>query len=124
MEIPALGALIEEMAVEVYRILGAGHSERVYHNAMEVMLRNAHLCYETERIVPIHFKNHVIGTMRADLIVEKRIIVELKSIKTLTNGSKRQLDNYLLQTGYTNGILINFPNPDGGPEIDVYTSYS
>ena len=51
---------IESLAVEIYSLLGAGYSERVYHNAMEVMLRELGVHYESERIVPIPFKNHVI----------------------------------------------------------------
>ena len=100
---------IKKYANHVYTTLGFGHSERIYHNAMEVMLRKHNIQYETERIVPITFEGHVIGNMRADLIVENNIIVELKSTKSLNESMKQQLKNYLKLTGLTQGLLINFP---------------
>jgi len=50
---------------------------------MEVGLRKLNIPYQTERIVPIMFDDHAIGNIRADLIVDSRIIVELKSVKAL-----------------------------------------
>ena len=100
---------IKELANNIYKILGAGHSERIYHNAMEVSLRKHNIQYETERIVPIVFEGHTIGNMRADLIIENEIITELKSTKSLNIIMKQQLNNYLKLTGLKQGILINFP---------------
>jgi GxxExxY protein len=100
---------IKSFANHIYSAVGPGHSERVYHNAMEVMLRKNNIQYETERIIPIHFEGHVIGNMRADLIVENNLIVELKSTRTLNGVMKQQLENYISLTGIKNGILVNFP---------------
>ena len=101
--------MIEELASHVYKSLGAGHSERIYHNAMEVMLRKNNIQYETERIVPIVFEGHIIGNMRADLIVNGTTIVELKSVNKLTQGMRTQALNYLKLTGLQRALLINFP---------------
>lgn len=115
---------IHEFANHIYKTLGSGHSERVYHNAMEVMLRKNNIQYETERIIPILFEGHTIGNMRADIIVENKIIVELKSTKSLNGIMKQQLKNYLKLTGLNHGMLINFPqNPSECCEIvEVCTS--
>ena len=99
---------IKEIAREVNRELGPGYSERVYHNAMEVGLREEGLKYETERIVPIRYKGHVIGNTRADLIVEGEIVVELKAVNVINQVMRIQLESYLRMTGLLHGLLINF----------------
>ena len=73
--------MIRDYAEHVYKVLGPGYSERVYHNAMEVVLRKNGVHYETERIVPIVFEGHTIGNLRADLILNNKTVVELKSVK-------------------------------------------
>tara|TARA_R110002074_G_scaffold83859_5_gene186413 strand:+ start:2325 stop:2693 length:369 start_codon:yes stop_codon:yes gene_type:complete len=102
---------IQEYAQHIYSTLGAGLSERVYHNAMEVMLRKNNIQYETERIVPIHFEGHVIGNTRADLIVDGSLVLELKAVKTVTKSMQSQTLNYLRQTGIPKAVIINFPQP-------------
>ena len=88
--------MIQQYARHVYKVLGPGYSERVYHNAMEVVLRKNGVHYETERIVPIVFEGHTIGNLRADLILNNKTVVELKSVKTMncllyTSPSPRDL---------------------------------
>jgi len=73
------------LASKVYMQLGPGYSERVYHNAMEVLLRKDGFQYESERIIPIPFEGHVIGNLRADIIVNNESILEFKTIKTLND---------------------------------------
>ena len=75
--------MIQEYVKEIYDILGPGFSERVYHNAMEVILRERGISYETERIIPIVFKGHTIGNLRADIIINKTTVVELKTVKNI-----------------------------------------
>jgi GxxExxY protein len=99
---------IKQLAEIVYTELGVGYSERVYHNAMEVLLRENGFKYETERIVPILFKEHVIGNVRADIVVENEIILELKAVSVLNTMMSHQLKTYLKHTGLKKGILINF----------------
>lgn len=108
---------IEALAKEVYT-LGAGYSERVYHNAMEVLLRERHIPYETERIVPITFHGHVIGNLRADIIINNEIVLEFKAIKSLSDQVELQGQNYLNLTGLKIAYLINFP-PFPNREIEV-----
>ena len=104
---------IKQFAQYVYTSLGSGLSERVYHNAMEVMLRKNNIQYETERIVPIYFEGHVIGNTRADLIVDGNIILELKAVRTINKSMEDQTRNYLRQTGIDKALIINFPQPQG-----------
>jgi len=102
--------IMEELARHVYKTLGSGYSERVYHNATEVILRKNGIAYESERIVPIMFEGHIIGNLRADLIVDGTVI-ELKAVKSLNECMKIQATNYLKLTGHTKSLLINFPQP-------------
>jgi GxxExxY protein len=99
---------VEALAKEVYT-LGAGYSERVYHNGMEVLLRKMGVPYETERIVPINFQGHVIGNLRADIIVNNEIVLEFKTIRSLNDQVELQAQNYLHLTGLKKAYLVNFP---------------
>ena len=106
--------LIRKFANEIYSELGTGYSERVYHNAFEVLLRKNGINYETERIIPINFMGHTIGNLRADLIIDNDTIVELKSVKNIGASMTTQVNNYMKLTGLKKGILINFGGPAGG----------
>ena len=105
---------IRAVAIRVWQTLGPGFSERVYHNAMEVGLRKSSIPYQTERIVPIMYDEHAIGNIRADLIVDSRIIVELKSVRALKDEHRVQTRMYMRLLGLSDGILINFPNAGSG----------
>jgi GxxExxY protein len=92
----------------VYKELGPGYNECVYHRAMEVILRKQGVQYESERIVPIVFQGHTIGHARSDIIVEGCVVLEFKSVRVLTDAAALQTRNYLHLTGLSRGYLINF----------------
>jgi len=102
-----------DLIKEVWSELGPGYSESIYHNALEVSLRLAGIQYETERIIPVKYKGHVIGNLRADIILEA-MIVELKSVRSLTEPNRDQIRTYMKILGYTHGILVNF-----GSELQI-----
>jgi GxxExxY protein len=104
---------IEKMMEDVYSELGPGYSERVYHNAVEVILRENKIPYETERHILVRFRGHVVGQLRADLIIDESVILELKAIKTLTDGMELQARKYLDLTGLRTAYLVNFPLQPG-----------
>ena len=101
--------MIQQYAAHVYKVLGPGYSERVYHNAMEVVLRKNRVHYETERIVPIVFEGHTIGNVRADIIIDGTIVLEFKAIKSLTDVMELQARNYLNLMNLNEAYLVNFP---------------
>jgi GxxExxY protein len=109
---------IEAFAREIYSQLGPGYSERVYHNAMEVLLREKGIPYESERIIPIPFKGHVIGNLRADIIIDNEIVLEFKTIRTLNDAAELQGSNYLRLTGLKTAYLVNYP-PHPEREVEV-----
>lgn len=110
--------MIHDYVREIYSTLGPGFSERVYHNAMEVILRENGVSYESERVIPIIFKGHTIGNLRADIIIEKATVVELKSVKTINDMMIAQARNYLNLLNLQDAYLVNFPpTPNSEPEV-------
>ena len=109
---------IEKMIGEVYSELGPGYSERVYHNAVEVILRENKIPYESERHILVRFRGHVVGQLRADIIIDDSIILELKAIKSLTDGMELQAQKYLDLTGLKTAYLVNFPLQPGR-EVEI-----
>ena len=109
---------IEALAQAIYSDLGPGYSERVYHNAMEVMLRERGVPYESERIITIPFRGHVIGNLRADIIINNETILEFKTIKTLNDAAELQAHSYLRLTGLKEAYLVNYP-PHPDREVEV-----
>ncbi len=95
-------------AMEVHKILGPGYLEQVYENALthELNLRKA--CVEPQKKLPVRYKDVEVGFYIADLVVEDKIIVELKAITQLGRIHEAQAINYLTTTGYRLALLINF----------------
>ncbi len=95
-------------AYEVYNKLGYGFLEKVYENAFVVALKEAGLEFKTQFPIKIHFHDVCVGEYYTDIIVEDKVIIELKSVKTIAPEHKAQLLNYLTATGIRLGLLINF----------------
>ncbi|HXG27685.1 MAG TPA: GxxExxY protein [Nevskiales bacterium] len=95
-------------AFAVHRSLGSGFLEKVYENAMFHQLRKSGLCVLQQAPVAVRYDGMVVGEYFADLLVEGRIICELKSGDNLTRAHEFQLVNYLRATGLNTGLLIHF----------------
>ena len=111
---------IRKLATEVLDALGAGHTESVYHNAMKVGIQDENLKYETERDIIIKFRDRYVGTVRADLIIENRLVVELKSSAGTDAAVSDALDQcriYMRETSIPAGIVVVFPKRVGGKLI-------
>ena len=96
---------------EVYRQLGHGFLESVYQKALAVELRRKGIHYAEEKPVAIHYKGEHIADFRLDLLIEQRVIVELKAQQNLSPGTEAQLINYLRATNFKTGLLVNFTHP-------------
>ena len=92
----------------IHETLGPGYSEAIYHNALEVELRQMNIPYETERIIPVKYHDHVIGNLRADIIVDRSFVIELKAVRSLTDDHVEQVRRYLQLTGISRGLAVNF----------------
>lgn len=96
---------------EVVNELGAGFLESVYENALMIVLQQKGLHAEAQVPLTVKFRGTVVGEFFADILVEKKLIVELKSISTLRVEHQAQIINYLKATGIEIGLLVNFGNP-------------
>ncbi len=93
---------------KVYNTLGHGFIESVYHNAMIVEIVRNSLSVEVKKPIEVYYGANVIGKFEADLVVEKRVIVELKAKDKLHPAHEAQLTNYLRATDVEIGLLLNF----------------
>lgn len=97
-----------ECAKRIRRQLGPGFLEKVYKNAMVVELRKLKLNFETEKLIQVLYDGIIVGEYRTDIIVEGKLILELKATQDLSIANEVQLVNYLTSTQIDDGLLINF----------------
>ena len=93
---------------EVNNILGPGFLEKVYENALLVELKKRGLNAKSQVPITVNYKGEVVGDYIADLLVEDKVIVELKTVENLEKAHEAQLLNYLKATGLHVGLLVNF----------------
>jgi len=111
MDINDITYQINGAVFEVNRILGHGFLERIYKKALLIELWKRDLKAESEVPIQVQYKGELVGDYFADIVVENRIILELKSIEKLQPVHEAQLLNYLKATGIQVGLLINFTHP-------------
>lgn len=110
---------VMDCCVCIRRQLGPGYLESVYKNAMLVELRKRGLDYEVEKPIDVYYDHVLVGEFKADIVVEKQLILELKAVNSLHIAHEVQLVNYLTATGVDNGLLINF----GSEELQIKRKY-
>ena len=103
-----LTAKIIECAYRVHNTLGFGFLESVYQNALLIELEKNGLQAGKEFPIKVFYGEKIVGDYVADIIVEGKVIIELKSVKDLHPAHEAQLVNYLKATGLEVGLLINF----------------
>ena len=106
-----LSSRIIGAAIEVHRELGPGFLEGIYEEALKIELSEHSMRYDSQKEIKIEYLGVEIGVHRLDLLVEKKIIVELKAVKELTDIHFAQLRSYLKATGLKAGLLLNFAKP-------------
>jgi GxxExxY protein len=95
-------------AYKIHNTLGFGFLETVYQNALLIELIKAGLKAEKEKKIQVYYDTQLVGDYMADIIVENKVILELKSVKDLHPAHEAQIINYLKATGIEVGLLINF----------------
>lgn len=106
--INALSERIIGLAMEVHSVLGPGLLEHVYEDALALELAWAGIKFDRQLVIPLWYKGENIRTMRLDLIVEKIVIVELKSVARLPDWKAPQLVSQLGAADVPLGLIINF----------------
>jgi len=93
---------------KVYNTIGYGFLEKVYENAMIIELKKHGLSAVKQQPIKVYYDGKVVGEYFADLIVEDKVIIELKAKRMLTREHEAQLVNYLKATDIEVGLLLNF----------------
>ena len=98
-------------AFEVINELGAGFLESVYEKALILALHQKGAVALPQQACKVMFRGECVGDFYADILVEGKVIVELKAVKAIAPEHQAQIINYLNATGIEVGLLINFGNP-------------
>lgn len=97
-------------AFEVIKELGTGFLESVYEKALLLALNHKGLSAVAQQPLRVSFRGESVGEFFADILVEGKVLVELKAVKALSPEHQAQLINYLHASGIEIGLLINFGN--------------
>jgi GxxExxY protein len=111
MDVNEITYQINGAVFEVNRILGPGFLEKIYENALLIEIRSRGLKAENQVPIRVFYKEKVVGEYIADLLVEGKVVVELKTVETIDKSHEAQLLNYLKATGIHVGLLVNFKHP-------------
>ena len=103
---PIIGA-----AMEVHRILGPGFLEAVYHAALAHELTLRKIPFESKKRLSVTYKGVPVGDYEADIVIDNKIILELKAVTTWHPKHEAQAINYLTATGFRLALLLNFGTP-------------
>ena len=95
-------------AMEVHRVLGPGFLESVYQRGVETELGTRNIPFEFQKRILVEYKGRSLGEHVLDLVVDRRVVVELKAVKDLTDQHEAQILSYLKASGLAVGLLINF----------------
>jgi GxxExxY protein len=102
-------------AMEAHKRLGPGFIESVYEEALVVELKLNNIKFERQKELPVIYRDNVIKKFICDFLVEGKVIVEIKAIKTLGEIEKVQLTSYLKASGIEVGLPLNF----GGESLEI-----
>jgi len=100
---------------EVYNQLGPGLSEKIYQRAVIQELQSQEILYESEKVVNINYKKVKVGQQRLDLVVDDKIIIEIKAVDNMHSLFTKQTIAYLKASNYKLALLVNF----GGDRITI-----
>jgi GxxExxY protein len=95
-------------ALKVHSVLGPGFLEIVYKKALAHEIQKTGFKVECEKLIAVFYDGVVVGNFAADLLVEDKILIELKASQALITANEVQLVNYLTPTGVEIGLLLNF----------------
>ncbi|HQS36931.1 MAG: GxxExxY protein [Methylotenera sp. 24-45-7] len=102
-------------AYTVSNTLGSGFLEKVYENALVIELRKNKLAYQQQSPVKVIYDNIVVGEYISDLVIESKVLIELKACKAIDDTHVAQCLNYLKAANLQLGLIINF----GKPKIEI-----
>jgi GxxExxY protein len=93
---------------QIHKEMGFGFSEKVYESALEVLLKELGMDPERQKEIFVYYHGKVVGEYKADIIVNKVVLLEIKSVEKLIDAHDAQLLNYLKSIEFEVGLLLNF----------------
>jgi GxxExxY protein len=105
---------------EVSNFLGTGFLESVYENSLCVELEKQGVLFRQQKQLKVIYKGQVVGNFIADLVIEDKLLVELKTVSQLVQSHRSQVMNYLKATGLPVALLLNFGTPKLGVQRIVH----
>jgi len=104
---------IRETSFRIHSFLRNGHLEKVYENAMMIEFKKANISAIAQSPINVVYENNIIGEYYADILLDGKVILEIKASKFLSTDHEAQLLNYLKATDIELGLLLNFgPTPE------------
>ena len=94
--------------INVHKELGPGFLESIYHRALEIEFSEAKIYFESEKEIPVYYHKKLAGTHRLDFLIEREIILELKTIGEIQKKYYAQVRSYLKALDKETGLLVNF----------------
>lgn len=108
--------LIRETSFEIHKFLRSGHREQIYENALVHRLRKQGISIEQQPLIRVFDEDGtLLGSLKADLLIESCLICEIKGVSTIIDEHIAQVLGYLRASRFEHGLLINF----GGPRLQV-----
>jgi ATP-dependent DNA helicase RecG len=104
----------------IYNQLGPGHKEVIYHKALLEELQIKSINSDNEKLIPVKYNNKKVGAYKPDIVVDNKIIIELKALPFIGNIEKKQVWNYLKGSEYKLALLVNFGNKNLDIQRIVY----
>lgn len=95
-------------AIRVHKELGPGFLEIMYEEALAIEFAAADIAFERQKLLPIFYREHLIGEHRLDLVVDRKLILELKAISQLEKIHFAIVRSYLKASGLDDALLLNF----------------
>jgi GxxExxY protein len=96
---------------KVHTYLGCGFTEKIYQRTIGIELEKENLSYESEKEFEVKYEGQVVGRYRLDLVIEDKVIVELKAVERMPKIYQEQLISQLKASPYEVGLLVNFGTP-------------
>ncbi len=113
--------IINGAVFEVNKVLGHGFLEKVYENALLIEMKQRGLDVQSQTPITVRYKGEVVGEYIADLLVEKKVIIELKTVDKIDKIHEAQLMHYLKATNIPIGLLVNFKHPKAEIKRIIFT---
>ena len=100
-----------ELSIKVHKKLGPGFVERIYEKALSYELSKISIKHERQRLIRVVYDEILLGDQRVDLVIEDKVIIELKAVSELNNIHQAQMISYLKASNKKVGLILNFAKP-------------